>query len=407
MADEDKLNEAKDKLKAKLGAGFTFDDEKMGELAKALEDNDYDIEKIDIDYYKKPEQNESNDNPQSNDGALNVGDTPKPVVINDGNVTENDQNQQNTGENNTNPNWKEEYKTAWRQWAQDNGLEFAEIPNAENEVSFRLFESEKDKKDSKYAAEIKYKSPHNVSLKGPEGNTPDSKYFNQVVAHAIKDGGSIEFGNIESNEFKAKLLAACYLNGATVTNAPSQEEIDKWPENLRNLVNDAKSKTEQQSDNQQNQTSENELSETAKRIKELKAKIARRKENLANAEQAAAAAGKTLSADERKKIEQEGMSAEEIKLRELRGQRTKDETAQHELDKRRYNTMTDEYKYVREVEMEADGKTPKKDKDGKNVYKKDKDGNFIYKTNEKGQKIETDAYKHFLARFEKNSSNNK
>lgn len=419
MADKS-FEELKEELKSKLESGYILDDEKMADLEQALKDNGNDISKIDISKYSKKEQ----EAPESSNDQKNQG-----TVISD---------HDNSGDENTHEpsepvdeNWKEDYKREWRQWAEENNKEFEDvnIPGSGNDVQIRLFDSKEQKKKGEYAAQISYKSPHNVSLSGANGKVPDSKYFEQTVALAMKKNGpDIEFGDIKSDEFSAKLLAACYINGANPTgNVPTEEEMAQWPKELQDMVNAAKEKAEKGAEtpdktaeadktpkteeNDKPKTPENtgdELSPAAKRIAELRAKIQSREQNLQEAKEAALAAGAELYEKDIKEISQEGMSAEEIKLRELRGQaKAGDKTAQHQLDQRRYNTMTDEYKYVREVEMEADGKTEKKDENGKPVYKKDDKGNFVYKTDEKGQKVKSDAYKAFLARAAQNMGNSK
>lgn len=70
-----------------------------------------------------------------------------------------------------------------------------------------------------------------------------------------------------------------------------------------------------------------------------------------------------------------------------------DKKRSEERDKRAESTISDIHKYEREVEMDADGKTPKKDeKTGHPIYKKNDKGEFIFKADDKGNKIETVGY---------------
>ncbi len=402
MADTKSFDQLKDEIKAKVEKGFVLDDDKMADLKEALKKNGNDISKINIKDFCKEEKQEENNNGKP---PLTVNDNDdKPVAENT-----------NEGSTDTSANedstWKQDCLHDWREWAQNNNLLFEDsnVPTGRFDVSFRLYENEDKKKEKDFAAEISYKGPNNMTLRGPKGKTPDDRFFNQAVVQAMKNGPDIEFGDIKNPEFKAKLMVACYANGANMLKAPSEEEISKWPKDLQDMVNKAK---EAAANHQPERTQENtpEKSEeapsaAAARIAEIRSKIQSRQQSLQTAEEAAKAAGKKLQAEEIKNISQEGMSAEEIKLRELRGQaKGGDKTAGHELDKRRYNTMTDEFKYEREAEMEADGKTPKKDKEGKTIYKKDKDGKDIYKTNDKGQKIKTAAYQAFLTKAGNNLS---
>lgn len=236
MADKS-FEELKEELKSKLESGYILDDEKMADLEQALKDNGNDISKIDISKYSKKEQ----EAPESSNDQKNQG-----TVISD---------HDNSGDENTHEpsepvdeNWKEDYKREWRQWAEENNKEFEDvnIPGSGNDVQIRLYDSKEQKKKGEYAAQISYKSPHNVSLSGANGKVPDSKYFEQTVALAMKKNGpEIEFGDIKSDEFSAKLLAACYINGANPTgNVPTEEQIAQWPKELQDMVNAAKEKAE-------------------------------------------------------------------------------------------------------------------------------------------------------------------
>lgn len=365
---------------------------------KKLDHNSEQYKKLTKEYeaffeeWKEKEKEKQKQNAPQNDGKDSQKDSDKQVpviVINEGEASREENSNTSDG------SWKEAYAKEWRLWGVDNHLEYkdASLPSKGDALSFRFYES----KSKDYAAEITYTSPYSVSMRGCDGKIPDSKYFEKAVSMAINNGTAIEFGNIKSPEFKAKLLAACYKQGnAQVINAPSQEEMSQWPDNLKKMVEEAKTaaqKSAQQKETkkptkQEEKTQTNNIS----KIAEMKKQILNRQAKLAEAKNS----GKTLSPEEQKAIEQEGMSAEEIKLRDLRGlAKAGDKKAASELYARREKTLTDEFKYEREVEGE---------KDGKPVYKKDKDGNFIYKQNDKGQKIETAAYKAFLENLEKNKS---
>ena len=189
-------------------------------------------------------------------------------------------------------------------------------------------------------------------------------------------------------------------NKVDAVNTPGKEEFQQWPKNLQEQVTKAfkeggaKSKDNEKEKDEEKKTSKPKTG--AERITELRQKIG----ELEKAEQAAKAAGGKL--EEKDKYAILGLTKEEIEIRKLRGQAQKgDIKAQIEVDKRRHKTMTDEYKYEREVELDDKGQ-PKKDENGKPVYKRDKDGNFVYKTNEKGQKIKTAAYQAFYNRVKAN-----
>ena len=338
--------------------------------------------------------------------ALNQSKEKEPVknlVINEG-VVPNQEERSNDPEN----EWKERYAKEWRIWGDHNKLDYkdASLPSKGDALSFRFYEG----KSENYAAEITYTSPYNVTLRGSNGETPDNKFFEKAVSMAVKNGTAIEFGEITSAEFKAKLLAACYKQGnAQIVNGPSAEEMAAWPEHLKIMVDQAKKAGENKPVvHDQAPKKEAEAEPQPKpnpKVEEIQNKIARLKEikqkfNDPNYTQIDWE--KTDVIKDAAKIKEDltkaGFSAEEAdKYIQRKQANAGDQKAQQEINKRRAATMTDEYKYEREVELDADN-NPKKDEKGNPIYKKDKDGKFIYKTNDKGQKIETAAYQAFLKR---------
>ncbi len=395
------FEEYKEEFQKNIPQGYILNEEKLEQLKTAFEKG----EKINVeDYYKKDETKKEDSKKDEKDNSQN-NDTPskedkvedkkdennvKKLVVNEGETAE--EQKEKTSEDNL---WKEAYAKEWRTWGEQNNLEFqdASVPSKGDSLSFRFI----DGKEQGFAAEITYDSPYNIRLRGSDGKIPDSKYFEKAVSMAVNNGTAIEFGNIKSPEFKAKLLAACYKQGnAQIINGPTAEEMAAWPDDLKKMVEDAKAQAgktapekEKETKTENKQEVKNEPTAAMKRIAELRKQIQDRQSKLD-------AAAKDISPEERKAIEQEGMSAEEIKLRELRGQAKEgDKKAASELYARREKTLTDEFKYEREVEGV---------KDGKPIYKKDKDGNFVYKQNDKGQKIETAAYKAFLKNLEMNKS---
>ena len=316
---------------------------------------------------------------------------------------------ENSKENNT-PNqdnsWKESFAKEWRIWGTQQGLEFkdASIPTRENQLSFRFYE--KDQKD--YAAEITYSSPYNLSIRGSDGKIPDNKYFEKAVNMAIQNGTAIEFGNISSPEFKAKLLAACYNQGtAQIINAPTAEEMAKWPEHLKKMVADARNAAMAQQKSKQSQQQEDKpqpkTSAAQSKIAELRARIQARDEKIEKAKIEAKASGKSLSDAEIASLNQEGLSAEEKKLRDLRKQsREGNQEATKELYARREKSLTDDFKYERVIKEDEKGN--KIYKDGKPEYLKKEDGSYVYKEDENGKPILSEAYKTFLTKLGKTSS---
>ena len=372
-------------LQKKLPKGTVLDESKRDALKEAFEKG----EKINIADFSKAAEEQTPAEQQASTQATTINET----VDNTPATNENESSD-------LNKSWKEEYAQEWQNWGEQNRLEFqdASIPSKGDGICFRFFEG----KSKDYAAEINYTSPYNVTIRGNGGKIPDNKYFEKTVSWAVAKGTAIEFGNITSPEFKAKLLAACYKQGnAQIVNGPTEEEIAAWPEELKKMVEDAKAAAQQQAPQQEQQAApqpdqqaeapQQEQTPAQKRIAELRQQIQDRHTKLDDATKN----GKTLTPEEQKAIEQEGMSAEEIKLRELRGQaKAGDKKAGHELDARRYNTMTDDFKYKRLT----------KEENGKEVPLTDDNGNYMYEQDDNGKRVKSEAYKAFLRRAGNNLS---
>lgn len=327
-----------------------------------------------------------------------------------------------------NTGWKEKTLNSWKEWANKNDKDLGvyEDPEHPEFLKFKVFAKGADKEKDAYETDVIYTSQNNVSLKGKDGKVPNIEAMEAAVAAAKSvNGPNISFGNISSPEFKANLMIACLRDPEiNMVNAPTAEEIATFPKELQDKIAEAQAARQKNQENdsktqetktQSKETKEPEtkeqkpeLSPTQKRIAELRKQIETRDANIAEAKEAAMAAGGEVRQEDLDAIAKEGMTPEEIKLRELRGlAKNGDKDAAHQLDVRREKMMSDDYKYVREVEMEADGKTEKKDKDGKPVYKKDDKGNYVYKTDDKGNRVESDAYKAFKIRAAQNMSHGK
>ncbi len=237
----------------KLPDGREWDDTKLKEAIEAAIKEGGELSQI-VDRIKVEDLSiEKKDSSANVDNKENQGTTISDHD-NPGNENTHEPKESEGAETPVDDNWNEDYKNEWRQWATDNDKEFEDIniAGSENDVCIRLYDSKDKKNNGEYAAQISYKSPHNVTLKGYNGNTPDNKYFEQTVALAMKKNGpDIEFGDIKSPEFKAKLLAACYINGANPVNGPTEEEMSQWPKELQDMVNDAKTKASEGAENQE------------------------------------------------------------------------------------------------------------------------------------------------------------
>ena len=361
-----------------LPQDFSLDDKKIQEAF----DEGIKVEDFVVSVQKEKQDSEKKEEPKNR------------LTINEGENSSKEQ--EKTQEENT--SWKDIYHKEWKTWAEQNKQVLIDVnaPNADGPLSFRLYENEDKKSKGEFAAELSYNNPYNVSLKGYNEQIPDAMYFEKIVQMAKANGTAIEFGEIKTPEFKAKLWAACLRNKVNTVNTPGKEEFQQWPKQWQDYVTKAHQESNAENKEKEKEQTPSKPKTGAERIAELRQK----KEELKEVELAAKAAGGEVKEEDRYTIL--GLTKEEIKLRELRGQaKDGDIKAQTELDKRRHKTMTDEYKYEREVELDDKGQ-PKKDENGKPVYKKDKDGNFVYKTNEKGQKIKTAAYQAFYNRVKAN-----
>lgn len=365
------FDEYKKEISESLPQGYVLDENKLEELKKAFEKG----EKINAQEF-----------------AIEEKSTPKRTVINEESLPEEPREEAQDS------SWKEKYAKEWQLWGEHNRLEFkdASIPARGDALSFRFYEG----KSNDFAAEITYETPYNINLRGSDGKIPDSKYFEKAVSMAIENGTAIEFGNISSPEFKAKLLAACYKQGnAQIVNGPTEEEISKWPDNLKKLIAQSRPKPQPKQEQKQEQAPQQPQEKTPiQKIAELRARIQARDEKIKKAQEEAKASGKTFSEAEKETLYQEDMSAEEKLLRNLRKQsKSGDSKATQELYARREKTLTDDFKYNRVI-MKNENDEPIY-KDGKPEYIKDEKGNYIYEQDENtGENIKSEAYKAFLAR---------
>lgn len=385
------FEEYKKEVQEKLPKGFVLDESKLDKLKKAFENK----ETIDIKNFTKEAKSAEKDKVHAENKPSETQNKQNVLKVNEGEIAPEETNQ------NQDSSWKESYAQEWRLWGSYNKLEYkdASLPSKGDALSFRFYEG----KSEDYAAEITYTSPYNITLRGNKGKAPDDKYFEKAVNMAVQKGTAIEFGNIASAEFKAKLLAACYKQGnAQIINGPTAEEMATWPENLKKLVMDAQASMQQATPPQKptpNQQSQ--ADQVAEKIKQIRQKLSNKNLEQIDWKNVDFAKDKDKIKEQ---LQKAGFSNEEIESYMLRKQANAgDKQAAQAIDARRKQTMTNVYKYEKEIEVD-DKNQPRYDEKGNPIYKKDKDGNYIYKTNDKGQKIKTAAYKAFLERAKNNLS---
>lgn len=384
MADDKKLEDFMKEVKEYLTSkGMVISDESA--LKAAFEKNS-EMELSAAEAFAKPEAEEKAGNgnePEEKDDAV------KGIMVNEGGLeggAEGPEAPENSG-------WQDEIWNEWKAWASENKLISDKYVDTTKEgyLCIKIYGSNDDKTRDEYAADLQYSSPNNLSLRAKDGKMPAQNVFDKSVAIAkAQNGPVVAFGNIQSNDFKARLMIACLKDPEVqMKDAPTAEEIKTWPKALQDQIAAAR-KGKEGGDNPK--TEDRQLS-AAEKIREIRDKIKVRNQDIAEAKEAALAAGGELADGEIEKIMNEGMKEDSLKLRELRGAaKAGDKNAAKELLEMREKTLTDDYKYDKETEMEADGKTPKQDKEGKPIYKKDKDGNFIYKQDDKGEKTLSPVY---------------
>lgn len=140
-------------------------------------------------------------------------------------------------------NWQEETLNSWKDWAKGHHkrIETYEPETAPKDLAFKIYPSNKEADKEKFEADIHYKEANHMVVKGKPGN----EVFEGIVAMAKKNGNQIIFGNIKSDEFKARLLLACLKDSEIeMTNAPKIDDLQDIPEDLKEaLHNQAKQKT--------------------------------------------------------------------------------------------------------------------------------------------------------------------
>lgn len=127
------------------------------------------------------------------------------------------------------PEWKKMRREAWEKYA------------ADNQQEFKLLSEDKapDLSMSVGDTPIKYADEHNISM----GNGEYGKFLKAVEIEKNAKTDVINFGKIESEEYKAKLAAACIQMGMRMKNGP--KSIDLSLDCFKNLDDATKAKIEE------------------------------------------------------------------------------------------------------------------------------------------------------------------
>lgn len=176
---------------------------------------------------KEDEGNQGTDKPKDNnqvviDEPQAEGEENKKEV----NVSENRDTPSQSSPENTNQDWKALRREEWKKYAEKKGQEFAETTEAQApDLGLKIG-----------VENIHYQDRSNVNM-----SNGDYEQFLTLVQIEKKDKTtSINFGQIQSDDYKAKLAAACIQEGMKFKNGPRY--IDLNMECLKNLDDATKAK---------------------------------------------------------------------------------------------------------------------------------------------------------------------
>ena len=138
------------------------------------------------------------------------------------------------------PEWKKLRREAWEKYAEENRQEF------------KLLSEDKapELNMSVGGTPVQYADEHNVTL----GNGEYGKFLKAIEIEKQAKTDVINFGNIESEDYKSKLAAACLQLGMKMKNGP--KSIDLSLDCFKNLDEETKAKIEEYNRKQAEQEQE-------------------------------------------------------------------------------------------------------------------------------------------------------
>ena len=143
--------------------------------------------------------------------------------------SENPDEQEKANEKQEESDWKEMRRQAWKEYAKENDQPFEEISKAEDaDLSMKVGDTP-----------IHYQDKSHLTM----GNGEYEKFVKAVQIEKAAKTDIINFGNIQSEEYKAKLAAACIQEGMRMKNGP--KSIDLNLECFKNLDDATKAKIEE------------------------------------------------------------------------------------------------------------------------------------------------------------------
>ncbi len=175
------------------------------------------------------ENNENNDVHETENGAQVPEEKQTEMTINQSEEIETPEAVNTDNSHADEPEWKKMRREAWEKYA------------ADNQQEFKLLSEDKapDLSMSVGDTPIKYADEHNVTM----GNGEYAKFLKAVEIEKNAKTDVINFGKIESEEYKAKLAAACIQMGMRMKNGP--KSIDLSLDCFKDLDDATKAKIEE------------------------------------------------------------------------------------------------------------------------------------------------------------------
>ena len=145
-------------------------------------------------------------------------------------------------------NWRKDTFNEWYSWgrAHHKWVKSYQDESNKNGLSINIFANHDAYNKGDFEAQIIYRKHNHITVKGKDGKVPGNDVFDGIIATAKSGSKQISFGNIKSDEFKARLMLACLIEPEIeMINAPKIEDLKNVPEELiEALKNPAKRKAE-------------------------------------------------------------------------------------------------------------------------------------------------------------------
>lgn len=132
--------------------------------------------------------------------------------------------------------WENETEKSWLDYGEKNGKK-VNVAKEPGKVTVKLFEDEEKVKAQSPETQIVYDGPDKINVSGRGDTIPDLSIFENIVAQAKKVSSKIRFGEIEDDEFSAKLMIACLRDPQIkMVNAPKAEDFKNLNPELKEIL---------------------------------------------------------------------------------------------------------------------------------------------------------------------------